>query len=99
MAYVNVDVEVDLSAFDDDDILDAALDIVRREVKEGGRRSALCAAPIEALRQVLFQPEGHDEEPLSTAARLRDMAALRRFVEVESKGLFQFATPTKDTPQ
>lgn len=95
MPYVNVDVHIDLSSFEDEDILKAAEEIIRDHVKEGARPDPLVAPLIESIRAVLLSCE--DREPLSTAARLRDMSALRRFVEVESAGLFRFPSSHEES--
>ena len=90
MAYVNVDVHVDIDAFDDDDILGAAVEIVRKHVKDQPRRSALLDAPVEALRNLLFAAADDAGEPLSAAAKLHDMSDLRNLVE-KSGGFYRFA--------
>lgn len=87
---VSVDVDVDLDMFDDDDILDAAVCIVRQYVKDGGKRSLL-AAPVEKLRAILRHDDDEDAgEPLSTAAKLQSMAELRNWMASDSASLFHF---------
>lgn len=86
MASVTVDVEID--EFGDDEILKAAVPIVRRLLAKPDDLHKWEAEPLDQLRKLFTAPL--DYTPKSTAATLVHAFQVRELVE-SSNGFYRFA--------
>lgn len=85
----SVEVYVTLDEFEDDEILEAAVDIVQSALK---RPHPYRDENIAALRLLLTGDEMGEDECRSTASTLRTYSDLSTWIEKQS--LFHFATTT-----
>lgn len=79
-----VSVEVDLDDFDDDEILDAALDIINSNKGDGYLADQISAIAI-ALNAVVDEDE--TLPPPSTASKITSMDDLKRWQQRQVEGL------------
>lgn len=73
-----ITVDVDLDDFEDEEILAAALSIVRH--KEAHKMGTRCEEVIAKIRNVLLLDNDDSLPPASTAASIETMEALRNYI-------------------